>query len=188
MASWPKNYAYSYGHRDSFGFTWDSTGQLWAAEDGPSCVDEINKIEAGANYGWGPLSAAANGDESKPCKGKMPYNTNKDGVNITLPVWYWPADTKTSQGLRPPAPTGIAACISCGVEEIEGQALMGSFNAANLQLINIANPPSQSTEVVKPRVVHDNKGLPILAVEACPSGTIFFTDATGTIYKVTEPA
>lgn len=51
-----KNAVYSYGHRNPQGITWDSEGNLWATEHGPSGSqtghDELNKIEKGANYGW----------------------------------------------------------------------------------------------------------------------------------------
>lgn len=46
------NLVYSYGHRNPQGLAWDSSGQLWATEHGPSRLDEINKIEAGKNFGW----------------------------------------------------------------------------------------------------------------------------------------
>src|SRR5262249_55364259 len=44
---------WSMGHRSEEGLTIDSaTGQLWEVEDGPRGGDELNKIEAGKNYGW----------------------------------------------------------------------------------------------------------------------------------------
>ena len=50
------NAVYSYGHRNSQGLTWDNRGKLWSTEHGRSGVlsglDEINLIQAGANYGW----------------------------------------------------------------------------------------------------------------------------------------
>ncbi|WP_053216010.1 PQQ-dependent sugar dehydrogenase [Guptibacillus hwajinpoensis] len=43
---------YSYGHRNPQGLAWDEKGQLFSSEHGQSAHDEINKIEAGKNYGW----------------------------------------------------------------------------------------------------------------------------------------
>jgi glucose/arabinose dehydrogenase len=45
-------YVYSYGHRDPQGLAWDSSGQLYETEHGPTSNDEVNIIHAGANYGW----------------------------------------------------------------------------------------------------------------------------------------
>jgi len=59
------NEIYSYGHRNSQGIAWDSSGALWSTEHGPSGVgsgfDEVNKIVKGGNYGWPDVQ----GDESK---------------------------------------------------------------------------------------------------------------------------
>ena len=47
---------WSYGHRNPQGLAWDAAGQLWSTEHGRSVggsgLDEVNRIEAGANYGW----------------------------------------------------------------------------------------------------------------------------------------
>ncbi|WP_108262645.1 PQQ-dependent sugar dehydrogenase [Mangrovicoccus ximenensis] len=43
---------WSLGHRNPQGLAWDDDGQLLAAEHGQSGHDEINRIEAGGNYGW----------------------------------------------------------------------------------------------------------------------------------------
>lgn len=48
----PDSYVYSYGHRNPQGITWVSDGMLYASDHGNSAHDEINKIEAGQNYGW----------------------------------------------------------------------------------------------------------------------------------------
>jgi glucose/arabinose dehydrogenase len=53
-----KNAVWSYGHRNPQGISWDSKGNLYETEHGPSTFDgppggdEVNRIEKGANYGW----------------------------------------------------------------------------------------------------------------------------------------
>lgn len=56
---------YSYGHRNPQGVAIDSEGQLWEIEHGPRGGDEINKIQAGANYGWPLVSLGREYREDK---------------------------------------------------------------------------------------------------------------------------
>lgn len=91
----PKSYVYAYGLRNPQGLAWTSSGTLYASDHGPSGApipgggtdktgrDEINVIQAAANYGW-PL---VTGTETAP--GIMP------------PVYV--------AGDRSIAPSGIAA-------------------------------------------------------------------------------
>lgn len=46
------SYVYSYGHRNPQGITWLPDGTIYTSEHGNSANDEINRIEAGKNYGW----------------------------------------------------------------------------------------------------------------------------------------
>jgi glucose/arabinose dehydrogenase len=44
---------YTLGHRNPTGLRFDrATGELWSTEFGPAGGDEVNRIEAGKNYGW----------------------------------------------------------------------------------------------------------------------------------------
>lgn len=55
---------WSYGHRNPQGISWNSKGELYETEhgpsgfDGPGGGDEVNKIEKGGNYGWPLVSHA----------------------------------------------------------------------------------------------------------------------------------
>ena len=48
----PDSLVYSLGHRNPQGITWDDTGRMYVAEQGPEKNDEINIITPGTNYGW----------------------------------------------------------------------------------------------------------------------------------------
>ena len=44
---------FAYGLRNAFGFTFDDqTGTIFLTENGPERCDELNIVQAGANYGW----------------------------------------------------------------------------------------------------------------------------------------
>lgn len=90
---------YSLGHRNVQGLAFDETGQLWASEFGAKDVDEVNRITAGANYGW-PLVEGPGG-----------------GQQFTDPyAWFAPTSTAS--------PSGIAyAQGSLWVATLRGQTL-----------------------------------------------------------------
>jgi quinoprotein glucose dehydrogenase len=77
---------YSYGHRNAQGLAvHPETGDLWESEFGERDGDEINVIDAGANYGW-PVA-----DEG--CR----YGTDQrvgvphdERADVTAPVVSWP--------------------------------------------------------------------------------------------------
>jgi glucose/arabinose dehydrogenase len=54
----PGSYIYSLGHRNPQGLVFNpETQMLWSTEHGPSeeqgcCLDEVNIVKPGANYGW----------------------------------------------------------------------------------------------------------------------------------------
>lgn len=57
---------WSIGHRAIEGLTFHpGSGELWASEHGPQGGDEINIIEAGANYGWPLVTYGRNYDGSR---------------------------------------------------------------------------------------------------------------------------
>ncbi|MHB8840923.1 MAG: PQQ-dependent sugar dehydrogenase [Candidatus Aquicultor sp.] len=52
---------YSLGHRNVFGMAFHpQTGVLYVTENGPAGDDEINRIEAGKNYGWPTVLGTSN--------------------------------------------------------------------------------------------------------------------------------
>ena len=63
----PGSPVYSYGHRNPQGLAWNPrTGHLYATEHGASGNDELNLIEAGANYGWPEVEGSEHGEFTAP--------------------------------------------------------------------------------------------------------------------------
>lgn len=61
------NPAFTLGHRNSFGLCADpATGDLWATENGPDVDDEVNRLDAGANYGWPEVTGDSGGRFADP--------------------------------------------------------------------------------------------------------------------------
>ena len=73
-ATGARPFIWSYGHRHPQGIGWDACGRMWQSEHGPSGEgyagqsppagghDEINRIDAGVNYGWPTII----GDQTSP--------------------------------------------------------------------------------------------------------------------------
>jgi glucose/arabinose dehydrogenase len=146
--------AYSYGHRNSFGFAFDPrTGRLWQSENGPECDDEVNLILPGRNYGWGGSSRCPGISESGP-------NPERPQA-VFNPV---------------PALTGMAFCSACGLAaEVEGDLLVGAYNDGRIRNLSL-NPAGDGIASIE--VIYDHPNS-VLAIEAAPDGRIYFSDPHG---------
>lgn len=74
--------AWTYGHRNPQGLTFDLSGRLWSTEHGPRGGDELNFIRKGANYGWPLYSEGINYDGSLISNGHL-------AAGIQAPVLNW---------------------------------------------------------------------------------------------------
>ena len=83
---------YTLGHRNVQGFAWTADGQLYATEYGPDRDDEINRIEAGGNYGWPEVTGRAQvGEFIDPIAVEQPPDASWSGATIpkesAIPQW-----------------------------------------------------------------------------------------------------
>ena len=159
----PGTYVFTYGHRNSFGFTFDpANGRLWETENGPSCNDEINRVVAGGNYGWGP---------SQDCSDTpAPQNTNRDGPNPILPEAFF---TPTV------APVGTAFCSGCGLSGSEGTLFFGNYNTGQIRRA-VLSADRQDIDSITTQYTHS---AGILSMERGVDGALYFSTSVG-IYKL----
>lgn len=80
---------YSLGHRNVQGLAWDSAGGLWASEFGQNTWDELNRIEAGGDYGWPDHEGIAGAaDAIDPVVVWSPADASPSGIAIIDDVVY----------------------------------------------------------------------------------------------------
>lgn len=72
---------YTLGHRNVQGIAWTSDGTMWASEFGQDTFDELNRIDAGSNYGW-PIHEGVAGE-----------------AGFTDPVVTWATDDASPSGI-----------------------------------------------------------------------------------------
>lgn len=154
---------WSYGHRNPQGIAIDSSGQLWETEMGPRGGDEINKIEAGGNYGWGDVTYG------------IEYSGGKVGAGITQkagtlqPVYYW--DPSVS-------PSGITF-YNGSIKEWNGNLFIGCLGGEHLIRIVL-----KDGKVVGEERLLDNEGERFRDVLDGRDGNLYAITDSGKLYRI----
>src|SRR2546426_83503 len=157
------NLTYTYGHRNMFGLAFHPiTGRVYVTENGPNCNDEVNLLTAGSNYGWGPTAACG----SLP----PPSDTNRDGPNPVLPIWWWGTTI---------CPTNAAIYRGPSFPTWQGDLFMGDCNTGRFHRLDLVPP---NYDFVASDTILWTAPLAIIEVEAGPDGAIWLTTPT-TIYR-----
>lgn len=122
---------YSLGHRNVQGLALDlQTGVLWSHEHGPRGGDELNIIEAGANYGW-PL--ATRGRDYQGAR-ISPFESVEGTVD---PIHSWVPSI---------APSGLVIYRGDLFPEWNGDALIGGLASRDLRRVDLENGKSVGEE------------------------------------------
>ncbi|MDP3264440.1 MAG: PQQ-dependent sugar dehydrogenase [Tabrizicola sp.] len=153
---------YSLGHRNPQGMASDPQGGLWVVEHGAQGGDELNRIEAGRNYGWPVISY---GEEYGG--GKIGEGQAKPGLE--QPVLYWDPSI---------APSGLVFHSGALVPEWAGDAFTGSLK---FDFISRLDPDDGFAEE---RISTPETGRVRDVVEA-PDGSIWFLSVyDGAAYRM----
>jgi len=150
---------WSYGHRNSQGATLGPDGRLWTHEHGPQGGDEINRPEAGKNYGWPIITYGEN------------YGGGPIGEGLTAkagmeqPLHYWTPSI---------APSGMAFLKGDRYGKTwQGNLFVGSLKFQYLDRIEI-----KGGKVVREERLLQDLGQRIRDVREGPDGLLYvLTDA-----------
>jgi len=116
---------YSIGHRNPQGIAIHPvTGDLWQSEHGPRGGDEINRVEAGKNYGWPTITYGI----------EYSGDTIGDGIQqkagLEQPVYYW--DPVIS-------PSGITFYKGNTIPEWQNNLFLASLSGMHIARLVIEN-------------------------------------------------
>ena len=108
---------WSYGHRNLQAAALGPDGALWTVEHGPRGGDELNRPEAGKNYGW-PIITYGQDYSGRPIGDGI---TARDGME--QPIYYWDPVI---------APSGLAFYDGAMFPAWRGSALIGGLSSRSL--------------------------------------------------------
>jgi aldose sugar dehydrogenase len=144
---------WSYGHRNPQGAAIEpSTGLLWTVEHGAKGGDEINRPEAGKNYGWPVITYGVDYSGAKIGEG-----TAKDGME--QPLHYWDPSI---------APSGLAFYAGAKHPDWQGDILVGALAGMKLVRLDIENG-----KVVGEEAMLEDLGERIRDVRVGPDGEVY---------------
>lgn len=162
---------YSYGHRNVQGVAVrPGTDEIWTAEHGPAFDDEVNLLEAGANYGWDP----AQGGEVSSYDESVPMTDTERYPDAVEAAW--------SSGETTEAICGAAFLDGEQWGDREGMLAITALKGAKLLLLRIGDDGSVS-DVEIPEDLVDDFGR-LRAARVAPDGALYVTTSNGDDDKI----
>lgn len=145
---------WSFGHRNLQGAAIGLDGRLWTSEHGPQGGDEINRPEAGKNYGWPVITYGENYGGGAIGDGL----STKDGME--QPLHYWVPSI---------APSGMAWVTS----ERYGKDWKGSMLVGSLKFRHLVRLKFNGTKLVKEEKLLPDLNQRVRDVRQGPDGLIY---------------
>ena len=116
---------YSFGHRNPQGIAFHPvTKELWQSEHGPRGGDEINRVQAGANYGWPTITYGIE------YSGQAVLTATQQQTGMEQPAYYW--DPVVS-------PSGMTFYAGNRVPEWQNNLFVGSLSGMHIARLVIEN-------------------------------------------------
>jgi glucose/arabinose dehydrogenase/plastocyanin len=164
---------YAIGLRNSFDFTFDTVDntapyRIFMSENGPGCDDEMNRIEAGFNYGW------RSGYPCDDASGPDPT------WNTIPPLWYLPS------GACCEAPTGIEVYSGSNIPQWQNHLFMCSYNNSAFRHFYLTGDRLTATNANRVNGIACNTDI-----ETGPDGNLYYIQgggySNGTLMRITGP-
>jgi glucose/arabinose dehydrogenase len=156
---------YSIGHRNPQGLALNPvTNEIWLAEHGPRGGDEINRIKAGANYGWPTITYG------------IEYSGEKIGAGIQQqdgleqPVYYW--DPVVS-------PSGMTFYTGNRVPEWQNNLFIGALSGMHIVRLAI-----KDNKVVGEERLLASENQRFRDVTQGKDGALYAVTDGGRLYKI----
>lgn len=157
---------YSYGHRNVQGLALHpETGDLWETEFGPRGGDELNRIEAGKNYGWPTITY---GIEYSGEQIGTPVIQQKEGLE--QPVYYW--DPVVS-------PSGMTFYSGKAIPEWKNNLFIGGLSSTHIVRLVIEN-----NKVVGEERLLAQEGQRFRDVQEGQHGELYAITDAGRLYRI----
>jgi len=156
---------YSIGHRNPQGLAIHPvTGELWQSEHGPRGGDEINRVQAGANYGWPTITYGIE-------YGGEPIGDaiqQKEGMQ--QPVYYW--DPVIS-------PSGMTFYKGNKIPEWQNNLFVGALSGSHIARLVISNNRVVGEERL---LMQENQRFRDITQTA--DGALYAVTDQGRLYKI----
>lgn len=165
---------YSLGHRNVQGAALHPlTGELWVSEHGPQGGDEINRVQAGKNYGWPVASYGCN--YGQPVGEDCRLGGGKHAPKYIEPLSIWVPISV--------APSNIIFYSGQAFSKWQGNVLMGSLAGTALWRVQF----SGNKELKRERLLAELSER-IRDVEQGPDGLVYLLTDSGKLLRVSPLA
>jgi glucose/arabinose dehydrogenase len=163
---------YSLGHRNPQGAALHpDTGLLWLSEHGPQGGDEINRVQAGKNYGWPTASYGCHYGE--PVGQDCRLGGGKHSPKFVEPLSIWVP--------RSIAPSGMLFYTGTEFPKWRNQVLMGTLAGTALWRVRFEG----DKEIRRERLLGD-LGERIRDVEQGMDGSVYLVSDSGKLLKISR--
>ncbi|MNL15610.1 Soluble aldose sugar dehydrogenase YliI precursor [compost metagenome] len=156
---------YSYGHRNPQGLAiHPETEDLWETEFGPRGGDELNRIEAGKNYGWPTITYGLE------YSGEKVGDAIQQKEGLEQPVYYW--DPVLS-------PSGITFYTGDRIPEWKNNLFIGGLSSTHIARLVI-----KDNKVVGEERLLAKEGQRFRDITQGKDGALYAITDLGRLYKI----